>query len=340
MSTGWRSCRRSSDYASLNGMESKRLLVSTTHALTACRTTHPIVDSEDRIIGLLASRPQSAADWEVLCKEAADAIEDARARCVFTVKQVDHRRGAFPAVPVGISHGNGTQVSPGSAPQRQANQPPHRPRATSATEITQRSCLTFWERDASSALLALPKVSAPLQCEGAGCLFLADAFQVYFPKVHDHYEKTLDELIERDPTLRRLFPRTPFAAASVNFGPKTECCPHRDWANFSCGQCTIASLGDYDPDEGGHLAFWDLGIVVRFPPGSVILLPSALVRHSNTPIASHERRYSFAQYTSGGLFRWAWNGFKLNPRNFVESSEVQQKRWLDSVGLFSKLSEL
>jgi hypothetical protein len=162
---------------------------------------------------------------------------------------------------------------------------------------------------------------------------------VYFPKIHDAYKKLLDELILRDPTLRRNFPGTSFAAASINFGPKTECYPHRDFGNFSCGQCTVASLGDYDADKGGHLAFWDLGLVIRFPPGSVIFLPSALVRHSNTPVAPHERRYSFAQYTSGGLFRWAWNGFKLGPRKLVESDEVQRKRWVACVEMFSKLSD-
>jgi hypothetical protein len=93
-------------------MGSKCLLASKTQALTVLRTTHPIVDFEDRVIGLLAGRPQGAVDWEAVCKEAVDAIEEARSRCVFTDKQVDHRRGAFPAVPVGISHGNGTQVSP------------------------------------------------------------------------------------------------------------------------------------------------------------------------------------------------------------------------------------
>jgi hypothetical protein len=165
-------------------------------------------------------------------------------------------------------------------------------------------------------------------------------FQVYFPKMHDRYQETLDELINRDPKLRRMFPGTPFAAASVNFGPKTESFPHRDWANFAPGQCTITSLGDFDPKKGGHLALWDLGLVVCFPPGSVIFLPSALVRHSNTPIAPHERRYSFAQYTPGGLFRWVFNGFKPGPKKLVESSELQEKRWLGGVGLFSKLSEL
>ncbi|KAF8230699.1 hypothetical protein L208DRAFT_1057202, partial [Tricholoma matsutake] len=151
---------------------------------------------------------------------------------------------------------------------------------------------------------------------GRGCFkhiagYAKNVFQVYFLKLHDRYEKTLDKLIERDPTLQQVFPGTPFTAASVNFGPKMECYPHHDWANFSCGQCTVTSLGDYDPDQDGHLALWDLGIVVPFPPSSVILLPSALVRHSNTPIASHEHQYSFAQYTSGGLFRWVQNGFKL-----------------------------
>lgn len=127
----------------------------------------------------------------------------------------------------------------------------------------------------------------------------------------EHYQKVLDQLIEQDPTLRRLFPGTPFAAASVNLGPKTECCPHCDWANFAPGECVIISLGDFDADKGGHLALWNLGLVVRFPPGSVIFIPSALVRHSNTPIGPHKRRYSFAQYTSGGIFQWDFNGFKL-----------------------------
>ena len=163
---------------------------------------------------------------------------------------------------------------------------------------------------------------------------------MYFPKIHGYYRKLLDALTLRGPTLRQNFPGTSFAAASINFGPQIECYRHCDWGNFSCGQCSVTSLGDYNPDKGGHLVLWDLGLIVRFPPGSVILLPSALVRHSNTPIAPHERRYSFAQYTSGGLFRWAYNGFKLGPRKLVEPGEVQQSRWVACVEMFSKLSDL
>jgi hypothetical protein len=133
--------------------------------------------------------------------------------------------------------------------------------------------------------------------------------------MYEHYQKTLDQLVGYDPTLQRLFPGTPFAAASVKLGPKTECCPHCDWANFAPGECVVVSLGDFDADRGGHLALWSLGLVVHFPPGSVIFLPSALVQHSNTPIGPHERRYSFAQYMSGGLFWWVFNGFKVGPQN-------------------------
>ncbi|KAJ7697753.1 hypothetical protein B0H14DRAFT_3529203 [Mycena olivaceomarginata] len=56
------------------------------------------------------------------------------------------------------------------------------------------------------------------------------------------------------------------------------------------------ALGDFDPDLGGHLILWDLRLVIRFPPGSTILLPSAIIRHSNTPIQAHEHRSSFVQY--------------------------------------------
>ena len=136
--------------------------------------------------------------------------------------------------------------------------------------------------------------------EGVGRLPCVDLFQIYFPQMYDCYQKCVDELIQRDPTLRRNFAGTPFGAGSINFGPKTECYPHRDWGNVSWGECVLAAFGDYNAEEGGHLAFWDLGLVVRFPPGSVIFLPSALVRHSNTPVAPHECRYSFTQYMPGG----------------------------------------
>jgi hypothetical protein len=54
--------------------------------------------------------------------------------------------------------------------------------------------------------------------------------------------------------------------------------------------------------------------VVEFPPGSTVLIPSAILSHSNVDINEGEKRYSFTQYASGGLFRWVENGFKSGSR--------------------------
>jgi hypothetical protein len=159
--------------------------------------------------------------------------------------------------------------------------------------------------------------------------------------MHEFYEMKMEELIQWDSTLKRNFPRTAFAAASFNLGPKTVCYPHRDWANVSWGQCAVTALGEYDADQGGHLVCWDLGLVIRFPPGSTIFIPSALIHHSNTPVALHEHWYSFAQYMPGGLFRWVGQGFKLGPKKGLkESSVVQDQRWNEGLSRLSKLSDL
>ncbi|KAJ7170365.1 hypothetical protein C8R43DRAFT_944883 [Mycena crocata] len=78
--------------------------------------------------------------------------------------------------------------------------------------------------------------------------------------------------------------------------------PHLDFANLAWGWCAITALGIFDPDLGGHLILWDLRLVIRFPPGSTVLLPSALIRPSNVAIRHHESRCSFTQYTAGGIF--------------------------------------
>ncbi|KAJ6479842.1 hypothetical protein C8R45DRAFT_933631 [Mycena sanguinolenta] len=65
------------------------------------------------------------------------------------------------------------------------------------------------------------------------------------------------------------------------------------------------------------LATWPRG-------GSTILIPSAILRHSNIPVRSHETRFSFTQYTAGGLFRWIQNGF-MTDEAFTESASPSEK---------------
>ncbi|KAJ7086903.1 hypothetical protein B0H15DRAFT_781888, partial [Mycena belliarum] len=103
-----------------------------------------------------------------------------------------------------------------------------------------------------------------------------------------------------------------FAACTFNFGPHVITVPHLDFGNLAWGWCAITALGDFDPDLGGHLILWDLKLVIRFPPGSTILIPSAIICHSNVPVFAHERHFSFTQYTAGGLFRWIENGFRTD----------------------------
>ncbi|RDB28247.1 hypothetical protein Hypma_001551 [Hypsizygus marmoreus] len=100
--------------------------------------------------------------------------------------------------------------------------------------------------------------------------------------------------------------------------------PHTDHANLAWGWCAITALGDFDPDTGGHLILWDLGLVIQFPPGATILMPSVLLLHSNVEVKEGQTRYSFTQYSAGGLFRWVYNRF-CTDKNLLEKATDQKK---------------
>jgi hypothetical protein len=171
--------------------------------------------------------------------------------------------------------------------------------------------------------------------------------KAYSPRLYGYYQTALNGALKRQPELKRNHPNTVFACSSINFGPKTVSYPHLDHRNLSWGWCAVTALGSYDADHGGHLVLWDLGYAVRFPPGSTILLPSAMIRHSNTAIAENETRYSYAQYSAGDLFRWAANGYMSNddwnrqatPLEMVKREKEQMKRWANGLAMFSTVNE-
>ncbi|TFK78156.1 hypothetical protein K466DRAFT_461735, partial [Polyporus arcularius HHB13444] len=68
--------------------------------------------------------------------------------------------------------------------------------------------------------------------------------------------------------------------------------------------CAIVALRNYDPTLGGHLMLWDFQLIIESPPGALILILSAILRHSNTPVQEGEERMSFTQFSAGGLFCW------------------------------------
>ena len=142
-------------------------------------------------------------------------------------------------------------------------------------------------------------------------------FKDFVPRLHAYFVETINKLVDWCPSkIRRNYEGTAFTSITINFGPRMVSLPHRDWANLSWGWCSISPLGDFDPEKGGHLVLWDLRLVIQFPPGSSITIPS----DSNIPISSGEMRYSIAQYSASGLFRWVDNGcydFILNMYDFI-----------------------
>jgi hypothetical protein len=117
--------------------------------------------------------------------------------------------------------------------------------------------------------------------------------------------------------------------------------------NLPFGWCAVQSLGDFDAAKGGHLVLWDLQVVVEFPAGALILLPSATVSHSNVPVEGGEERISFTQFTAGGMFRWVENGGRTgaelareDPDQWERVQALKETRWETGLSYFSMVDEL
>ncbi|PPQ76894.1 hypothetical protein CVT26_000664 [Gymnopilus dilepis] len=263
-------------------------------------------------VAFLAGQPDEEK-WPLLMQEAAEALESNRPRLSIPKSELVHRRGAFPAVPCGVSHGGGS-TCPGNLRHNKET-------AAVVEELCGMDCFRRLAGFASSVMAS--KV----------------------PKLYQYYVEHLAKLHERHPELKRLFPSSVFAAASFNFGPRTTCRKHKDFANLPFGLCSVTALGNFDPRAGGHLVLWECKLVIEFPAGSTILLPSAIIAHSNTAIQSNEQRYSFAQYTAGGLFRWVSNECMLSSDYYAslsaEELEVVERanleRWRYGLSLFEQL---
>ncbi|KAG1721317.1 uncharacterized protein EDB91DRAFT_1088492 [Suillus paluster] len=199
-------------------------------------TPHVLLDKDRRTIGVLAGHPKDDG-WHDTVAAVCTAMEHARDCCAFRRENMEHRRGAYPCLAVGVSFGGGQEI-PSNLVHAEQNQ-------------------------------------EPLQ------LLL------------DH--KAVQRLAG-------------FGNTTFNFGPTTVTLDHTDNQNFASGMCSITAL-----------VLFDLGLIVQFPPGSTILIPSAILRHGNVPIASGEKRLSFTQYFAGGLIRWVDYGFQTEA-NFKRES--------------------
>ncbi|TDL13434.1 hypothetical protein BD410DRAFT_735397 [Rickenella mellea] len=292
-------------------MEGNSPSAASTPFLPSDRTPRPLIDEEGRIFGALAGQPD---DWLGVSEEAVEGMQEAASNCVLPSNNENSRRGNFPALNFGVTFGPGMD--------RPAN----------------------LKNDLNTAPLRALMDSRPFQRISG---FQNSAFRIWAPRLYDRYSRVLGELYARDRTLRPTYPGSVFSSQAVNFGPRVICYPHTDHANVPYGWCAVTALGSFDPQAGGHLVLWDLNLAIQFPAGSTILIPSATLRHSNTSTQPHESRFSFTQYTAGGLFRWVAYGHRLE-RDFAAADPDGMKRLearrsvrgREALGLFSTLSEL
>ncbi|KAJ3793955.1 hypothetical protein GGU11DRAFT_690741, partial [Lentinula aff. detonsa] len=278
-----------------------------------------IVDSRERIIAVLGGVPPGSVgeDWGRVSHEAKEAVEKFRSNSTFTQAQKHGRRGNFACRTVGFGYGNGRAKPLNFGVDGESN------------------------RKAVEDFLKNPAIRRI-----AG--FHKSIFNAYAHKMYREYKQTQEDLIRQHPYLCPNFPGTPFAALSINAGPQSYCPPHQDADNAVHGWCIDTALGSFDPDKGGHLVLWDLGLVIRFPPGATIAFPSALITHSSIPIQKGETRYALVQFSSGGLFRWRANGFQsdrsflasADPSQLAQREEIRLHRWKLSLQKFTRWDDL
>ncbi|KAL1749878.1 hypothetical protein FB107DRAFT_224815 [Schizophyllum commune] len=279
------------------------------------KETAGLAAADGRVFGVLAGHPDDPK-WKDVHEALADEIAKQGERVKFPKESSDHRRGQFGAEAYGTSHGGG-QTAPGILK--------HKQRMT-------------------SVLCYLVGLSAMIRIAH----FASSVFFNWAPALWLFYAEHMRTLFENDPDLHQNFARSVWACITINFGPRTVCFKHRDFGNLSFGMCAITALGRFDPNRGGHLVLWECGLVIRFPPGSTILIPSAIINHSNTTIGRHETRYSVTQYTAGAIFRWVQHGCRLDAEYYTSLSkeglkkarQANSQRWKEGVKLWSKVDDL
>ncbi|KAK0211420.1 hypothetical protein IW262DRAFT_1280916 [Armillaria fumosa] len=129
--------------------------------------------------------------------------------------------------------------------------------------------------------------------------FASGVFAAWVPSLFQYYAMHLRDLLLSNDNLILNFANSIFSACTFNFGLKTVTVKHTDSGNLPFGWCAITVLGQFK--KGSHLILWDLKLVIEFPSGSTILIPSAMLWHLNMTVGCGKMRYSFMQYMAGGV---------------------------------------
>ncbi|KAJ7166568.1 hypothetical protein C8R43DRAFT_877950 [Mycena crocata] len=273
----------------------------------------PLVDAQGRVFAVLAGQPRDPT-YAAAAQRVYALLCREGAAAAFPTNMYKHRRGFFAAINVGLSYGKGQTV-------------PSRLRNGNYTGMAGR-------------LLSDPDVKRL-------ATFASATFRLWAPRLYEYYRSHQQALHHHLPHLPRNFPKSVWSCAAFNFGPRVWTYRHRDVLNLPFGWCALQAAGPFDATKGGHLILWDLMLVIEFPPGALILIPSATLEHSNVPVQAGDGRVSFTQFTAGGLMRFVDNGFRTesalaaeDPAEHARLVELKSSRWEMGLGLFSTLDEL
>ncbi|KAL0565714.1 hypothetical protein V5O48_016306 [Marasmius crinis-equi] len=147
-------------------------------------------------------------------------------------------------------------------------------------------------------------------------------FRANHRKLSNLYRNVNSRLLANDLSLKFVFGNhSSFSVCHFNFN-NTVTRPHRDQKNLSFGMCCVYSSGNFNYKKGGHLIFWDLGIILESPPGCFIFLPSAMLEHSNVDFQPGERRSSVAMFSASSLFRWVHLGGNTEKKWIAQARAV------------------
>ncbi|KAI0039505.1 hypothetical protein FA95DRAFT_1504082, partial [Auriscalpium vulgare] len=277
-----------------------------------------LLDCADRVLVQMAGRPPTDASWPGEAKRVSNLFTDVAGKCDFSEEQLEpHTRGQYPVMRAGFSFGGGPKE-------------PYNVKAATVTQGKQRQRLLRHP--------GLKRFAA----------FQSSALSLHRPSLFLHVDDVVAGAMAQDASLEKAFEKSVFPTITFNFGPQALTKPHRDFKNIPYGWCAVTALGDFDHTKGGHLIIWELKLVIEFPAGSTILLPSAILTHSNTPIQEGETRQSFTQYCAGDLVRWQAYGYRTEERLKKEDPQLRRRlekelpgRWRRAVDLFaSKTKDL
>ncbi|KAJ3765281.1 hypothetical protein FB446DRAFT_655499, partial [Lentinula raphanica] len=172
------------------------------------------------------------------------------------------------------------------------------------------------------------------------------AFKTWAPRLFEKYQNVRDT-VRAKTGLADNFENSVWMASGFNLGGNVWTWKHRDPLNWACGWCSITALGDFDPTRSGQLVLWELELVIDFPAGSTIMIPSACITHSNTPIVEGDCRTSFTQYSAGAIFRWVENGCRTekeykeqDPKGFAKMMKAKGNALERRLENFSTMTEL